>query len=79
MSTYGMIGAVLFLALGILELALLYRVVYPQLRWRHEKAKTTQSHGIEPGRVMLIFKLQALLAMPVIGYMIGSQMQETVG
>ena len=42
MSFAGLIGALLFLAIGLAELAFVNRSVYPSLRWRYEKAKTTQ-------------------------------------
>ena len=52
MSLAGAVGALLFLVLGITELALANRSLYPSLRWRYEKAKTTQSQGLKPSTIM---------------------------
>ena len=72
MSAAGFIGAVLFLALGVIELAIVKRALYPALRWRHERAKTTQEHGMEPNRIMVLVKFQCLILMPLLGYLLGS-------
>ena len=37
----GVIGALLFLSLGLAEVALFNRSAYPSLRWRFATAKTT--------------------------------------
>ncbi len=68
MSFEGLIGAIIFLALGVLELAVLNRVLYPSLRWRYEKAKTTQEQGTDPKTIMLLVKIQSLLVMPLLGF-----------
>jgi hypothetical protein len=73
MTFAGLVGAILFLGLGVLELALLNRSLYPVLRWRHEKAKLTQEHGIDPNRFMLLFKIQCLFLMPLLGFYFGRE------
>ena len=75
MSFAGVIGALLFLAIGIAELAFVNRSVYPSLRWRYEKAKTTQSQGISPATIMALVKFQSLVLMPVVGFVLGSRMK----
>ena len=57
----------MFLGIGLAELALFNRSVYPSLRWRYEKAKTTQSQGISPSTIMALVKFQSLVLMPVAG------------
>ena len=79
MSFYGLIGALAFLALGILELAVLNRVLYPTLRWRFEKAKTTQEQGTDPKTIMLLVKIQSLLVMPLLGFFLGNSMKSISG
>ena len=64
MTVYALIGAVVFLALGVIEYALLNRVLYPALRWRYEKAKVTQSQGVAPARIMTLLKIQSFILMP---------------
>ena len=79
MSFYSLIGAIAFLVLGVIEYAVLNRVLYPALRWRHEKAKTTQTQGIEPNRIMALVKIQSLIVMPVIGLFFGDRMKALFG
>jgi len=79
MSFYSLIGALAFLVLGIAELALVNRTVYPGLRRRYEAAKVTQSHGIEPSRIMTLVKLQSLIVMPLLGLFLGERMKTILG
>ena len=79
MSIAGIIGALVFLAIGIAELALVNRSVYPALRWRYEKAKTTQSQGLSPSTIMALVKFQSLVLMPVAGFLVGERMKSMFG
>ena len=79
MTFYSLTGAILFLALGVIELAVLYRTLYPSLRWRHERAKLTQSQGMEPNRIMALVKIQSLIVMPIIGLFLGDRMKAIFG
>ena len=79
MNNGSLIGALVFLALGVLELAVLNRTLYPALRWRYEAAKTTQSQGIEPNRIMALVKIQSLIVMPLIGLLLGERMKAIFG
>ena len=74
-----LLGAFAFLILGVLELALVQRYVYPALRWRHERAKLTQTHGVEPNRIMTLVRLQSLLIMPVVGFLLGDRLKTMMG
>ncbi len=75
----GIVGALLFLCLGIAEVALANRSVYPSLRWRYEKAKTTQSQGVRPSTIMALVKFQGLVLMPVVGFLVGDRMKSMFG
>ena len=79
MSFPGLIGALLFLILGLVEFAVVNRALYPALRWRHEKAKTTQSQGMAPSRIMALVKVQSLIVMPVIGLLLGDRLKSILG
>jgi len=79
MTFYSLIGALLFLVLGIVELAVIYRVLYPVLRWRYEKAKTTQTQGVEPNRIMTLVRIQSLIIMPLLGLFLGDRMKAIFG
>ncbi len=79
MSFAGLIGALVFLMIGVVEFALLNRSLYPALRWRHEKAKLTQEQGIDPNRIMLLVKIQSLVLMPLLGLFLGDRMKSIFG
>lgn len=69
------IGALVFLVIGIAELALVNHSLYPALRWRYEKAKLTQSQGVKPSTIMALVKFQSLVLLPVVGFVLGSRMK----
>jgi hypothetical protein len=70
-----LVGALIFICIGLAELALFNHSIYPALRWRYEKAKTTQSQGISPSTIMALVKFQSLVLMPVLGFVLGSRMK----
>ena len=74
MSFVGLLGALVFLAIGMAELAFVNRSVYPSLRWRYEKAKVTQQQGLAPSTIMALVKVQSLILLPLIGLVIGDRM-----
>ena len=69
------VGALVFAIIGLAEVALVNRSIYPSLRWRFEKAKTTQSQGVSPATIMALVKFQSLVLMPVVGFVLGSRMK----
>ena len=71
----GILGALVFAIIGLAELALVNRSIYPSLRWRFEKAKTTQSQGVSPATIMALVKFQSLVLLPVLGFLLGSRMK----
>jgi hypothetical protein len=73
LSPAGLVGAIIFLAFGVVELVIFMRAVYPVLSSRHEVQKVTYSHGRSPALITTLVRLQSLVLMPVIGYMVGSQ------
>ena len=74
MSFAGLVGALVFLVIGLAELAFVNRSVYPALRWRYEKAKVTQQQGLAPSTIMALVKVQSLILLPFIGLLIGDRM-----
>jgi hypothetical protein len=71
--TYSPLGAFVFLVLGIIELKIVQRTIYPTLRWRYEEAKVTGTQGMDPARIMSLVKLQSLVLMPVVGLLLGNR------
>jgi hypothetical protein len=74
-----LVAAFLFLILGLAELAIVQRAVYPVLRWRHEEAKVLGRRTTDPNRVMLAIKVQSLVVMPLVGYLLGSRLKAMMG
>ena len=74
LSPHGLAIAVLFLALGVVELFVFMRAVYPVLSQRHETAKVTYSQGRSPAFITNIIRLQSLVGMPLLGYLLGAQL-----
>jgi hypothetical protein len=79
LNPYSLLGALIFLILGIFELIVVQRALYPSLRWRYEKAKTTQSQGMDPNRIMSLLRIQSLIFMPVLGLALGGRLQKLFG
>ena len=77
--TGALVGALLFLAIGIAELAVVNRSLYPSLRWRYEKAKLNQAQGVSPATIMALVKFQSLVLMPVAGFIVGDRMKSLFG
>ena len=77
--TYSPFGAFVFLVLGFVELKLVQRLIYPTLRWRYEDAKVTASQGMDPRRIMSLVKLQSLVLMPVLGFLLGDRIRTMFG
>jgi hypothetical protein len=73
LSAPGLALAVIFLALGVVELYIFMRAIYPAISQRHETRKVTYSHGRSPALITNIIRLQCLVLMPLIGYVLGSQ------
>ncbi|MFO1033704.1 MAG: hypothetical protein U1E15_06400 [Hyphomicrobiales bacterium] len=73
LSSTGLIFAVLFLALGVVELYIFMRAVHPAISARYEKQKVTYSQGRSPAFIANIIRLQSLIVMPVLGYVVGAQ------
>ncbi len=74
LSPHGLAFAVLFLAIGVVELLVFMRAVYPVLSLRHETAKVTYSQGRSPAFITNIIRLQSLVGMPLLGYLLGAQL-----
>jgi hypothetical protein len=79
LNPYSLIGLLAFLILGIFEVMVLQRVLYPMLRWRFEKAKTTQSQGTDPNRIMTLLRIQSLIILPALGFVLGGRLQKLFG
>ena len=79
LNPYSLLGGLLFLIVGIFEVMIFQRVVYPNLRWRYEQAKTTQTQGFDPGRIMALVRIQSLVFMPVLGLLLGGFFKSIFG
>ena len=70
-SLYSVAGLLIMMGLGLINLGIYQRWVYPAMRARYEKAKVTGTHGRDPGSVRLFFKTLALIVLPALGFLFG--------
>ena len=73
-ADYGLVGAFVGLAFGVVDYAFLNRFVYPRLRERHERAKVTRRHKLDPNYVMGLLKVVCFIGFPVAGYFLGLEL-----
>ena len=71
-SFYSLLGALIFLVLGVIGLSIFQRFIYPLLSARYERAKVTATQKRDPVRVTRIVYLLGLLVFPVLGFLLGS-------
>jgi hypothetical protein len=74
MAAMSLVGFIVFLILGVVELYLIQTLIYPALRLRFEEAKVTGASATNPKWVMNVFRVQCLIAFPLIGLMFGKIM-----
>ena len=70
-SVYSLIGGLVMLIIGVVDLGMMRTAVYPALRRRHEDAKVTGRQGIEPNVIMAVFKVVNLVVFPAVGLLFG--------
>ena len=58
-------GFLIALGIGLILFGLYNRAVYPAMRWRHEEAKVTGSHGRDPAFYLMLVKVVTLILLPV--------------
>jgi hypothetical protein len=79
LTVYSLFGALLLLVFGVALLVGVQKSLYPALRWRFEQAKTTQTQGVDPARIMLLLRVLALVIMPLAGLMLGGPIKSMFG
>jgi hypothetical protein len=70
-SFSNVIGALVFLVFGVICLALYQRFIRPPLFARYERAKVTATQGRDPAQITRIVYLIGLLAVPLVGFLLG--------
>ena len=77
--TYNLFGALVFLVIGLIDIMFIQRMVYPQMRKRHEEAKVTGSQGRDPALFMNGIRFFSLVLLPVLGFMLGDTFEAMFG
>ena len=77
--TYNLFGALVFLVIGLVDIMFMQRMVYPQMRRRHEEAKVTGSQGRDPALFMNGVRFFSLVLLPVVGFMLGDTFEAMFG
>ena len=70
-SFYSILGLLIFLAIGIVDMAIYRRFIHPQLSRAHERAKVTGTQGQGPARIAKIMFIANLIILPIFGFLIG--------
>ena len=70
-SFNNVVGALVFLVLGVICLALYQRFIQPVLSARYERAKVTATQKRDPARVTRIVYVLGLLVLPALGFLLG--------
>ena len=78
-TQYGVLGAFIGLLFGVLDYALLNKLLYPRLRDHHEYAKLEQRHRIDPAFIMGVVKIGCFTVFPAIGYIVGQEVSRAYG
>ena len=71
LTVFSLLGGILMLIAGLVSYGVLYRTIYPHLRWRYERRKAYGRRGIEPNVWMELLKAVILLAFPAVGLLFG--------
>ena len=74
LTVFSLLGGIVMLIVGLVSYGLLYRTLYPALRWRYERRKAYGRRGIEPNVWMELLKAVILLAFPAVGLLFGDPM-----
>ena len=70
-SFSNILGALIFLVLGLICLALFRRFIYPVLSARYERAKVTATQKRDPAQLTRLVYLLGLLVLPALGFLLG--------
>ena len=76
---YNLLGALVFLVIGLIDIMFIQRMVYPQMRRRHEEAKVTGTQGRDPALFMNGIRFFSLILLPVVGFMLGDTFEAMFG
>jgi hypothetical protein len=76
---YNLFGAFVFLVVGLVDVMIMQRMVYPQMRKRYEEAKVTGSQGRDPSIFMNGIRFFSLILLPVLGFMMGGTFEAMFG
>ena len=71
LTTFSLLGGLLMLVVALAVYGIVYRMLYPALRWRYERMKAYGRKGIEPHVWMELLKAVILLALPAAGLLFG--------
>jgi hypothetical protein len=76
---YNLIGALVFLVIGLVDIMFIQRMVYPPMRRRYEEAKVTGTQGRDPTLFMNGVRFFSLVLLPVVGFLLGDTFEAMFG
>ncbi len=76
-SYLSLIGAFAMLVIGVVEYAILQRILYVLLRDRFERAKVTGTQGVDPSVIWNILRFVSFVLLPALGFLFGHPLLKT--
>ena len=73
-SFYSILGLLIFLVIGLVDLAIYRGFIHPHLSRAHERAKVTGTQGPGPARIAKIMFIANLIILPIFGFLIGDML-----
>ncbi|MGI9484041.1 MAG: hypothetical protein ACR2OR_16960 [Hyphomicrobiales bacterium] len=77
LNQYSLLGAVAGLLIGIIDVAVASRFIYPAVRMRYETAKAHGRKGLSPSAMMSFLQITGYIVFPIIGIVIANLMFNT--
>lgn len=70
-SLYSVAGLLIMLGIGLFDIGIYQRWLYPVMRRKHEAAKVTGSHGQDPNVMKAVIRIFSLVVLPALGFLFG--------
>ena len=71
-NQYSILGALIGLFIGLIDVAFASKFIYPSARMRYEKAKAYGRHAMAPGTLMGLFQVLGYIVLPVAGFVVAN-------
>ncbi len=70
-TALSLLGGFIMLVIGVVDYAMLQKLLYAPMRDRYERAKVTGSQGLDPAKFWEIVRAISFLVLPLVGFLFG--------